>query len=134
MARTGHVIASHRANQFAGPRLQPLGADGTILRSIYLRGALFRVRVELRRCALHRLRRNRRRPWLHGMFHGGTVIAHPPVREKLQQHWFWLARVDGQGRVCEGRTVGSAVTIGVWGASLLVREIKGCGGWEEVRP
>src|SRR5258708_1343897 len=82
IVRARHVIAAHRANQFAAPRLQPLGADGTILRSIFLRGALFRVRVELRRCAPRRLRRNRRRPWLHGMFHGGDGYSTSPSKGK----------------------------------------------------
>src|SRR5258707_44950 len=71
IVRARHVIAAHRANQFAAPRFQPLGANGTILRSIFLWGNCPRLRRELRRCVLRRLRPSRRRPWLHGLFHGG---------------------------------------------------------------
>src|SRR5258708_11972969 len=90
IARARHVIAAARTNQLPVPRLQPLGTDGTIPRSIFLRSSVFLLwRRSLQRHdgrAIRRsrsgLRAGRSRPWLHGMFHGGTVVSHPPAGEK----------------------------------------------------
>src|SRR5216683_1855069 len=76
------VILSAMFSSPRRSRFQPLGANGTILRSIFLWGNRPRLRRELRRCVLRRLRPNRRRPWLHGLFHGGDGYSTSPCKGK----------------------------------------------------
>jgi hypothetical protein len=78
IVRTGHVIAAHRTDQFAMPRLQPLRADGAIPRRIF--GTRSGTLIMLQRysgwnCGLCRLGLDP--GWLpfRCMFHGGMVIA-----------------------------------------------------------